>query len=143
MAKRKQAEGEETAADESLETFPPTEPPTSGEAQAGEAQPKSKWVTRFGSYGDYQAGVRLIEDRKNRRMTIQFEEKPSDAVRAVLKSEEYGYRYDSEDQLWYKAINPAKPRQSREEADELVQKLANMIRQEKGLEPKEAYSRGV
>jgi hypothetical protein len=110
--------------------------PAAGEQQAVDAG-KSKWISRFGSFGDYQAGVRMIEDRQNKRMTIQFQDKPSDAVRAVLKSKEHGFRYDPNDKLWYKPIDQAKHIQSRQEADELVFKVANMIRTEKGLEPKD------
>ncbi len=69
-------------------------------------------------------------------MTIQFAEKPSDAVRALVKGQDYGFRFDVEDQVWYKPINPAKPRQCREEAEELAYKAANMIREERGMEPK-------
>jgi len=114
----------------------PGSEPTAGEPQAADAA-KSKWVSRFGSFGDYQAGLRLIEDRQNKRMTIQFQDKPSDAVRAVLKAKEHGFRYDPNDKLWYKPIDQAKPIQSRQEADELVFKVANIIRAEKGLEQKD------
>ena len=133
MAKRKNNEAEETAPIEPQDALPANEPAARSESQAEEGPKKSKWLPRFGSFGDYQAGVRLIEDRENRRMTIKFEEKPSDAVRAVLKSEDYGYRFDGEDQVWYKFINPAKQRQTRTEADELVLKVADMLREEKGL----------
>jgi hypothetical protein len=143
MVKRKPTEGEETAAAESPDTSAPSELPAGGEGSAATAPPKSKWVSHFGSYGDYEVGVRLIEDRINRRMTIQFQEKPPEAIRAVLKGDEYGYRFDAQDQLWYKPINQDKPRQSRQEAEELVHKVANMIRQDKGLEQKESFARGV
>src|SRR5579884_41880 len=106
-------------------------------ADAGEA-PRNKWAPRFGSWADREAGVYLTEDRQNRRMTVRFAEKPSDAVRKLAK-EEYGYRFDGEDQLWYKPINPAKARQSRDEAEGLAFKAANVIRQDKGLEPKTAF----
>jgi hypothetical protein len=140
MAKRRPNEADDTAPPETQEAIPAHEPSASNESQEPEGPKKSKWLPRFGSFGDYQAGVRLIEDRENRRMTIKFAEKPSDAVRALLKSEEYGYRFDSEDQVWYKFINPAKPRQSRADADELVLKVADMLREEKGLPPNKDQS---
>jgi hypothetical protein len=100
---------------------------------------KRTWASRFPQWGDYDAGVHLIEDRQNRRMTIKFDDKPSQAVRDVMKKE-HGYRFDGEDEVWYKPINPAKPRQCRAEAEELAFKVAGMIREEKGLEPKQAMS---
>jgi hypothetical protein len=112
----------------------------SAEAAGQESEPtKSKWAPRFGSFKDNLAGVHLVEDRKNKRMTIQFEEKPSDDVRAVMKGDPYHYRFDNEEQLWYKPISPHTPNTSRAEADELVLKVANMIRAEKGIEQHEGY----
>jgi hypothetical protein len=133
MAKRRSEELQQTTPTEGQETHQEGNPPVGPEGQGTETTQKSKWAPRFGVFGDYEAGVRLIEDRQNRRLTIQFAEKPSEAVRAVLKSAEHGYRFDGEDQVWYKPINPDKPRQSREEADDLVYRVADMIRQEKGL----------
>ena len=45
--------------------------------------------------------------------------------------------------LWYKKISPAKPRQSRQEAEELALAVANMIREEKGMEPKKCFALGT
>jgi hypothetical protein len=143
MAKRKLEEGQETFPPEVNESFPPREPPAVGEGQAGDSPKKSTWQSRFGIYGDYGAGVRLIEDRQNRRMTIQFEEKPSKAVHALLKGDKHGFRFDSGDQVWYKRIDQAKPRQSREEAEVLAQTVAQMVHAEKGLPPLQASSPSV
>jgi hypothetical protein len=143
MAKRKPEEAQETFPPDSHETFPPTEPPAASEGQAADAPKKSKWAPRFGSFGDFGAGVHLIEDRQNRRMTIQFQEKPSEAVRALMKGEEYGFKFDAGDQVWYKRIDPAKPRQSREEAEELAYLVAKMVREEKGLPPLQASGPSV
>ena len=60
-----------------------------------------------------------------------------------MKGEQYGYRFDGEDEVWYKKISQAKPRQSRQEAEELAFQAANMIREEKGLEPKKAFALGM
>ena len=57
-----------------------------------------------------------------------------------MKGEQYGYRFDGEDEVWYKKISQAKPRQSRQEAEDLAFQAANMIREEKGLEPKKAFA---
>ena len=76
-------------------------------------------------------------------MTIKFDKKPSEEVRALMKGEQHGYRFDGEDEVWYKKISPAKPRQSRQEAEDLAFQAANIIRAEKGLEPKKAFSLGM
>ena len=106
-------------------------------------QGKSTWASHFGSWADYEAGVKLIEDRENRRLTIKFDEKPSEAVRGLMKNPERGFRFDPDDQVWYKRLNHAKPGQSRREAEELAFDAANMIRQEKGLQTKKAFSLGM
>ncbi len=119
---------------------PPADAPgSSAEPEAG----KPRWNSRIGGgWGDFEAGVRLNEDHRNRRMTIKFDEKPSEEVRQIMKRE-YGYTFDGENQLWYKRINPATARQAREEAEELAFQVANMIRQEKGLEQKQSFSIGM
>jgi hypothetical protein len=100
---------------------------------------KSTWLARFPVWTDAEAGVHLIEDRQNRRMAIKFDEKPGETVRGILK-EQHGYRFDGENQLWYKRMNPATPRQDREEAEQLAFSAANLIREEKGLEQKKSFS---
>ncbi len=86
--------------------------------------------------------MHLTEDRENRRMTIKFDEKPSEAIRDLLKKQ-HSYQFDPEDQVWYKKINPAKARQGRTEAEEVVFEAASLIRKEKGLEPKTAFNLGM
>jgi hypothetical protein len=95
-------------------------------------------VSYFGSWADYEAGVKLIENRKDRTITIAFADKPSEAVRTVLKSEEFGFRYDPEDKVWYKRIDQARPVEARRQAEWLAFEVANMIRQEKGMELKKS-----
>jgi hypothetical protein len=145
MARRKPAASAEEQRNpaELQETQPQQEQPTASDAPAASPQRKSTWVARFGYWTDNEAGVRLIEDRQNRQMTIKFVEKPSEAVRTLMKSDERGFRFDPEDQVWYKRINPAKPRQSREEAEQLAFEAANLIRAEKGLEQRKAFSIGM
>ncbi len=60
-----------------------------------------------------------------------------------MKGEQYGFRFDGEDEVWYKKIGQAKPRQSRQEAEDLAFQAANMIREEKGLGPKKAFALGM
>lgn len=118
----------------------PTPLPATSESEQQPQPPESTWAAKFGFWSDFEAGVRLVEERDNRRMTIQFGEKPSEAVRTLMKSEPYGFRFDAEDQLWYKRINPAKPRQVRIQAEELAFAVANLIRAEKGLPQRQSPS---
>lgn len=141
MARTRRAEtGQETDSVEQPQAdSPAAEAPGSAAGQAGG---KGNWVARFGTWADYEAGVRLTEDRENRRMMIKFDEKPSEAVREVMKRE-HGYQFDGEDQAWYKRVNFAKPKQSRQEAEDLALQVANMIRAEKELEQKQSFSVGM
>ena len=136
MPGKKPTKASEKATTSQNTTTTPTESTAEKEASAA---PKSKWLPRFGIFTDVQAGVHLIEDRANKRMTIQFKDKPSDAVRAVIKVEPYLYRYDGEEKLWYKPIKQTAAAGSRAEADELAGKVASMIRTEKGLEQLTPY----
>ncbi|HVS38637.1 MAG TPA: hypothetical protein VMS17_23980 [Gemmataceae bacterium] len=114
-------------------------------ADAAEAtqERKSTWLARFPAWTDVEAGVHLVEDRQNRRLIIKFDDKPSKEVRAVMKAPQYGWRFDDEDVVWHKKIGQAKERQSHHEAEALALRVANMIREEKGLEPKKAFALGV
>jgi hypothetical protein len=120
-------------------------PPGQDTAPAGDAgEPRrSKWLPRFDSWGDHEAGVTILEDRANRRMVVKFDDKPSKDVRDVMKGEPYSFKFDDQEQLWYKKFTPATARQARTEADQLGFTVANMIRQEKGLEQKPAFGLGM
>jgi hypothetical protein len=141
MARARKAESAQEPGDAAQPeaNSPPAGAPGSDE---GVEEHKSKWLARFPAWLDADAGVHLIEDRQNRRMTIKFDEKPAAPVREVMKVE-YGYRFDGENQLWYKKMNPATPRQDREEAEQLAFTVANMIREERGLEQKQSFSIGM
>lgn len=145
MARRKPTEQGDESVNPGDQQAPQVETQAAGAAETPDAAParKSTWLARFGSWSDYEAGVHLIEDRQNRRMTIKFDEKPSEAVRALMKGEQQGFRFDGEDEVWYKKISQAKPRQSRQEAEELAFQAANMLRAEKGLEPRKAFALGM
>ena len=136
MPSKKPTKASEKATTSQNTASTPSEPTAE---QSATTAPKSKWLPRFGIFTDVQAGVHLVEDRANKRMTIQFKDKPSDAVRAVIKGEPYLYRYDGEEKLWFKPIKQSTPAASRAEADELAAKVASMIRTEKGLEQLTPY----
>lgn len=125
-------------------TQPQTDAPSAdapGSSAATEAG-KSQWTGRIGGgWTDAEAGVHLNEDHANHRLTIKFEEKPSEAIRNVMKKD-HGYQFDGEDQLWWKRVNFAKARQVRIEAENVAFQVANMIREERGLEQKQSFSLG-
>ena len=86
----------------------------------------------FGVAGDYEAGVRLFESRRNRQMGIKFEEKPGQEVLDRVKSA--GYRWNSRDQMWVHPIEPDSAMTTRLEAERLYQEVRDLIRQSKGVE---------
>lgn len=53
----------------------------------------------FGIAGDYLAGVRLFESRRDHQMALKFNEKPSQAV--IDKLKEAGYRWNPVDMIWH------------------------------------------
>jgi hypothetical protein len=86
----------------------------------------------YGIAGDYLAGVRLFESKRDRQMAIKFEEKPS---RAVLdKLTDAGYRWNPVDRIWAHPVRPESAMSTRIEAERLYQEVRQMIRQEKGIE---------
>ncbi len=158
MSKRRTADATETASDQSIPSSenptPPvadagqpaaaaaqqsetqsTPPDTAADSHAAGEKRKTTWVKNFGSFTDNLAGVSLNEDRENHLMSISFVNKPSDAVRTLLKGEPYAFRYDPDSKVWYKRISQVTPAQSRREAQDLAFEVANIIRGEKGFEP--------
>ncbi len=90
----------------------------------------------FGIAADYQAGVRLMENRKERVMAIQFgdgskEAKPSPEVLEMVKAA--GYHWNPSECMWTHPIRYETAMTTRIEADRLYQEVCNQIRQEKGL----------
>lgn len=85
----------------------------------------------FGIAGDYQAGVRLFENRRDRLMVIKFEQKPSSDVLTRMK--DGGFRWNPRDQVWVHPIYQEQARQIRIEAERTYQDVCQMIRQERGL----------
>jgi hypothetical protein len=90
----------------------------------------------FGIATDYLAGVRLMENKKERVMAIQFgdggtESKPSQEVIDMVKAA--GYRWNPSERLWTHPIRFDTAMTTRIEADRLYQGVCAHIRQEKGL----------
>jgi hypothetical protein len=86
----------------------------------------------YGIAGDYLAGVRLFESKRDRQMALKFEEKPSEAV--IDKLKEAGYRWNPVDRIWAHPVRPDLAMSTRIEAERLYQEVRQMIREEKGIE---------
>jgi len=91
----------------------------------------------FGIAGDYLAGVRLFESKRDRQMAIKFgegrpEDKPSPDV--IDKLKEDGFRWNPTDRIWSKAIWPASAMTTRINAERLYQDICQTIRKEKGID---------
>jgi hypothetical protein len=86
----------------------------------------------FGIAGDYLAGVRLFESRRDHQMALKFNEKPSQAIISKLK--EAGYRWNPTDMIWAQPVWPATAMSTRIKAERLYQEVRQMIREEKGIE---------
>lgn len=86
----------------------------------------------FGIAGDYEAGVRLFESRRNRLVAIKFEEKPGQDVLDLVKSA--GYRWNANDFMWVHPIAADSAMTTRIDAERLYQEVRGMIRQAKGIE---------
>lgn len=85
----------------------------------------------FGIAGDYEAGVRLFENRRERLMAIKFDQKPGPEVLNRLK--DAGFRWNPRDQVWVHPIYPEEARRIRIEAERTYQDVRQMIREERGL----------
>jgi hypothetical protein len=86
----------------------------------------------FGIAGDYLAGVRLFESKRDRQMAIKFDEKPGQAV--IDKLKEAGYRWNPEHQIWAYPVRAESAMRTRIEAERLYQEVRQMVRQEKGID---------
>ena len=86
----------------------------------------------YGIAGDYLAGVRLFESKRDRQMALKFEDKPSQAV--IDKLKEAGYRWNPVDRIWAHPVRSDSAMSTRIEAERLYQEVRQMIREEKGIE---------
>jgi hypothetical protein len=131
-----------TATAEPAAATPQTEPAAS-ESQPSFAERVGQRIGTvvpdpFGIAGDYLAGVRLFESKRDRQMAIKFgegrpEDKPSPAV--IDKLKEAGYRWNPTDRIWAHEVWPASAMSTRIKAEKLYQEICQMIRKEKGIDP--------
>ena len=89
----------------------------------------------FGIAGDYVAGVRLFESKRDRQMAIQFDDKPGQPV--IDKLKEAGYRWNPTDRVWTHAVRQESAMGTRIEAERLYQDLRQMVQQEKAIETRD------
>lgn len=82
--------------------------------------------------GDYLAGVHLFESRQDRQMALKFEDKPDQAVIAMLK--EAGYRWNPTDRIWSHPVSRESAMSTRIDAERLYQDVRQVVRQSKGIE---------
>jgi len=101
-----------------------TEPPV-------EARPNPPGSVPFVFRSDLEAGIRLQEDRRFKQIQIAFAERPSDEVRYEIGNE--GFRWRSQERVWTKQLDNEKPWQTRADAEALYERVAEMIRDEKGI----------
>ena len=126
----------------------PTEAPTAvaeppaAEASASTDKPsfaervgQKKWVPTpdpFGIAGDYLAGVRLFESKRDRQMALKFDDKPSQPV--IDKLKEAGYHWNPTNLIWAHPVREDNALTTRIDAERLYQEVCKMVRQEKGIE---------
>lgn len=82
--------------------------------------------------GDYLAGVRLFESKRDRQMAIKFDEKPGQPV--IDKLKDSGYRWNPADQIWVHPVHRESAMGTRIDAERLYQEVRQMVRQDKGIE---------
>lgn len=116
-------------------TATPPEPDAESGGQsshAGAVRPDGPRVPNpFGVRQDAAAGVRLLEDRRFKQVQLQFADKPSEDVRRAVR--EGGFRWLQEEGVWAKQIDREKGWQTRADADALFERVAALIREEKGV----------
>jgi hypothetical protein len=120
-----------------VEQVVPSEPPQTFVEQVGQ----KRGITvpdPFSIAGDYLAGVRLFESKRDRQMAIKFgegrpEDKPSHEVIGKLK--DAGYHWNPTDKIWAHAVWPASAMSTRIKAEILFQDICQTIRKEKGIDP--------
>jgi hypothetical protein len=146
MPRKRNSTGQEPTTDVSVTTAEPTATiqaadPGTTEVQPGFAdQVEKKGITvpdPFSIAGDYLAGVRLFESKRDRQMAIKFgegrpEDKPSQEV--IDKLKEGGFRWNPTDRIWSKPVWPASAMTTRINAERLFQDVCQTIRKEKGID---------
>jgi hypothetical protein len=124
------------AARQQAESGQPSQEPGS-EADIGQGNQKKPWKARMGHWRDNEAGVRIEEDRRNNLSTIIFRDKPP--AKAIKLLQDSGWKEDKEAGGWSKKIDRLRPGKSRATADETVLEVDNIIREGKGLPPRQSF----
>jgi hypothetical protein len=148
MSRKHKPTNQESTTDTSAPTAGLPEATQAGDTSANESQPR--FAERVGQgnrlpspdpfsiAGDYLAGVRLFESKRDRQMAIKFgegrpEDKPSPAVIGKLK--EAGYLWNPRDRVWSHPVWSASAMSTRIKAEKLFQDICQKIRDEKGIDP--------
>jgi hypothetical protein len=149
MPRKRNPTGQEPTTDVSVTTAEPTATIQAANPDATEAQLsftdqiEKKGITvpdPFSIAGDYIAGVRLFESKRDRQMAIKFgegrpEDKPSQEV--IDKLKEGGFRWNPTDRIWSKPVWPASAMSTRINAEKLYKEVCQMIRKEKNIAPEQ------
>ena len=107
---------------------PPAAEPTGSEATPGTVQPTGP--KPFAIKSDFPTGVTLREDKRYRQVQLQFVDKPSDAVRMIVR--EAGFSWQPTDRVWVKPIDREAGWKSRLDAERLFQEVVEQIAHEQG-----------
>jgi len=75
--------------------------------------------------------MRLMRSNKYQQIQIQFDEKPSEEVRARLHAE--GWKWRNVEKIWTKQLDPEGRWRTHADAEKLFVEIGNVIRAEKGL----------
>jgi len=128
-----------------VETTTAVAEPPAADASQGSQSFVSRFVRRqksaapdpFGIATDFEAGVRLLESKRDRQMAFKFgegrpEDKPSQAVIDLLKAGDY--RWNPRDRIWAHPVRQENATITRVEAGWLFDEIRHLIREEKGLD---------
>ena len=82
--------------------------------------------------------IQLLRSRQFRQMQLRFgeglpEDKPSDAVRGLLKNN--GFHWNTKDHVWTYQLKHGQEHQGHLEAERVFEAVAEMVRAEKGAGP--------
>ena len=108
------------------------EPTSSFAERVGERPVRATAADPLPIAGDYLAGVKLFESRRDRQMAIGFDEKPNQPV--IDKLKESGYRWNPSNRVWTHPVHRDSAMGTRIDAERLYQEVRQMIRQDKGIE---------
>jgi hypothetical protein len=106
----------------------PAADPSHAEAQSGDAPPVGP--RPFVIQSDAVTGVALREDKRFRQAQLQFRDKPSDAVRMIVR--EAGFTWQPTDRVWVKPIDREAGWKTRVDAERLFKEVVEEIAHEQG-----------